>query len=233
MRHTLLLARWALTIAAVWTLAACAASKHEIAPPPPTPPPLDASYDWHVLLVAPFGSVLKDIPLTLHEVLVFRDEVHSASPAGDPECYAVNGAGPRFMTHSPSSYLLCFNHGRLSRVEATVRLPENESAQMVADACAMWTKNTQAPNAAASGSTATPGSTVVSGSTAVSGSAAVSGSTAVSGSVQACEGADGGVAFAAHVDKAPDEEDTELTMQLDATDLEPEHPADRAPDRQP
>jgi hypothetical protein len=215
MRYTLLHARWALTIAAVWTLAACAASKHEIAPPPPTPPPLDASYDWHVLLVAPFGSVLKDIPLTLHEVLVFRDEVHSASPAGDPECYAVNGAGPRFMAHSPSSYLLCFNHGRLSRVEATVRLPENESAQMVADACAMWTKNTQAPNAAASGSTAAPGST------------------AVSGNVQACEGADGGVAFAAHVDKAPDEEDTELTMQLDATDLEPEHPADRAPNRQP
>jgi hypothetical protein len=147
--------------------------------------------------------------MALHEVLLFRDEARSTSPADDAECYAVNGAGPRFMTHSPSSYLLCFNHGRLSRVEATVRLPENESAQMVAGACAMWTKNTQPPNAAASGSTA------------------------ASGSVEACRGADGSVAFAAHVDKAPDEEDTQLTIQLDASDLDPEHPADRAPDRQP
>ncbi len=45
--------------------------------PQPAPAPLDASYDWHVLLVAPFGSVLKDVPLTLHEVLLFRDEAQS------------------------------------------------------------------------------------------------------------------------------------------------------------
>src|SRR5882757_1035602 len=172
-------ARWAVPAAAVWMLAACASFKPKIAPPAPPPPPLDASYDWHVLLVAPFGSVLKDIPMALHEVLLFRDEAHSASPADDSECYAVNGAGPRFMTHSPSSYLLCFNHGRLSRVEATVRLAENESAQMVAAACALWTKNTQAPNAA------------------------VSDSAAASDSVEACGGANGSVAFAAHIDKAP------------------------------
>jgi hypothetical protein len=228
MRYALLHARWALPTAAIWTLAACAASKHEIAPPaPPPPPPLDASYDWHVLLVAPFGSVLKDIPLTLHEVLVFRDEARSASPADDPECYAVNGAGPRFMTHSPSSYLLCFNHGRLSRVEATVRLAENESAQMVAGACAMWTKNTQAPNAAASDRTAAANSAAATNSPAGANSAAAS------DSAEACGGADGGVAFAAHVDKAPDEEDVQLTIQLDATDLSSELAADRAPDRQP
>jgi len=138
MNCALLHARWAAPAAAVWMLAACASSKHEIAPPPAPPPPLDASYDWHVLLVAPFGSVLKDIPLALHEVLVFRDEAHSASPADDPECYAADGAAPRFMTRSPSSYLLCFNHGKLSRIEATVRLPENDTAQIVADACTMW-----------------------------------------------------------------------------------------------
>jgi len=92
MSGALLHARWAMPAAAVWMLAACAASKHEIAPPPAKPPPPDASYDWHVLLIAPFGSVLKDIPLALHEVLVFRDEAQSASPADDPECYAANGA---------------------------------------------------------------------------------------------------------------------------------------------
>jgi hypothetical protein len=202
MRYARRHARWALTIAAIWTLAACAAAKHEIAPPP-TPPPVDASYDWHVLLVAPFGSVLKDVPMALHEVLLFRDEARSTAPADDPECYAASGMAPRFIARSPSLYLLCFNHGRLSRVEAMVRLPENESAQIVAAACAMWTKNTQAPNAAASDS------------------------------VAACGGADGSVAFAAHVDKAPDDEDVQLTIQLDASDLESEHAADRAPDRQP
>jgi hypothetical protein len=207
MSYALLHARWAVPAVTAIMLAACAASKPEIAPPPPPPPPLDASYDWHVLLIAPFGSVLKDIPLAVHEVLVFRDEAHSASPADDPECYATTVAGPRFLTRSPSSYLLCFNRGRLSRIEATVRLPQNESAQMVADACALWTKNAQAPNAAASDSTA------------------------ASDSVEACGGADGGIAFAARIERAPDEEDSQLTMQLDASDPASDHAADRAPDR--
>jgi hypothetical protein len=207
MNCALLRARWAVPAAAVCMLAACAASKHEIAPPPAPPPPFDASYDWHVLLIAPFGSVLKDIPLTLHEVLVFRDEAQSASPADDPECYATTGAGPRFMTRSPSSYLLCFNHGRLSRIEAMVRLPENESAQIVADACAMWTKNAQAPPPAGSkGSERSEGS-------------------------EGCEGGDGGVAFAARIEQAPNEKDTQLTIQLDASDLKSDHAPDRAPDR--
>jgi hypothetical protein len=187
-------ARWAVAAAAACMLAACAASKHEIAPPPAKPPPLDASYDWHVLLIAPFGSVLKDIPLALHEVLVFRDEERSASPADDAECYAANGAAPRFMTHSPSSYLLCFNRGKLSRIEATVRLPQNESAQVVADACALWTKNAQAPTSA--GSERSEGS---------------------EGS-EACEGADGGIAFTARIEDAPNKEDIQLTMQLNASD---------------
>jgi hypothetical protein len=189
-----LLVRWAVPAAAVWMLAACVASKPKIAPPPAPPPPLDASYDWHVLLVAPFGSVLKDIPLALHEVLVFRDESHSASPADDPECYAADGAAPRFMARSPASYLLCFNRGRLSRIEATVRLPQNESAQIVADACAMWTKNAQTPSTAGSDSAA------------------------ASDSADACAGADGGVAFAARLEDAPNEEDTQLIMQLNASD---------------
>jgi hypothetical protein len=190
MSYALPHARWALPAVTAIMLAACAASKPQIAPPPPPPPPLDASYDWHVLLIAPFGSVLKDIPLTVHEVLVFRDEARGASPADDPECYAVSGAGPRFMMRSPSSYLLCFNRGRLSRIEATVRLPETDTAQIVANACALWTKNTQAPNAA-----------VFTGD-----------------HPEGCEGADGGIAFAAHIEREPNEEDAQLTIQLDASD---------------
>jgi hypothetical protein len=139
-------ARWAMPVAAALMAAACATPKSRIAAPPPAPPPLDASYDWHVLLAAPFGSVLKDIPLTVHEVLVFRDEAHEGASADDPECYAVNGAAPRFIARSPSLYLLCFKHGRLARIEASVRLPEKEAEQIFTDACALWTKGTRAPN---------------------------------------------------------------------------------------
>ena len=58
-------------MAAAAMLAACASAPKRPAPPPPKAP-LDASYDWHVLLLAPLGSVLKDVRLPLHEVLLFR-----------------------------------------------------------------------------------------------------------------------------------------------------------------
>jgi hypothetical protein len=188
-------ARWAAP-AAVLLMTACAASKPRIEPPPPATPPLDASYDWHVLLIAPFGSVLKDVPLALHEVLLFRDSAAGA-PAGDePECYAVNGSAPRFMNREPSEYLLCFKHDRLSRIEATVRLPAAETDPILSDACGLWMKSAQAappPKAEAPGSV--------------------------------CEGAEGNIAFAANVDQGPDE--TNLTVQLDATDLASDAAADR------
>jgi hypothetical protein len=142
-----LLARRAVPAAALLLMVGCAAQKPRIETPPPAPPPLDASYDWHVLLTAPFGSVLKDIPLALHEVLVFRDTETAASSADDAECYAANGLGPRFIARTPSEYLLCFKHERLSRVEATVRLPNDEADRILADACGLWTKSTLAAGA--------------------------------------------------------------------------------------
>ena len=189
-------ARYAAPAAAVLLMTACAASKPRIEPPPPAPQPLDASYDWHVLLVAPFGSVLKDVPLALHEVLLFRDSAAGA-PAGDePECYAVNGSAPRFIGREPSEYLLCFKHGRLSRIEATVRLPAAETDRTLGEACGLWMKSAQAQP-----KTEAPNITV-------------------------CEGVDGNIAFAADVDKGPDE--TNLTIQLDATDLASDAAADRS-----
>src|SRR5579872_3150287 len=140
--------------AVLLALAACATPRRKPAPPPPAPAPLDASYDWHVLLVAPFGSVLKDIPLTLHEVLLFRDEAHAATAADELECYAVDGERPRFVQRPLSEYLLCFKRDRLSRIEATVRLRADESAQIFADACASWLKNAQAAAEGCAGSDA-------------------------------------------------------------------------------
>ena len=85
---------------------------------------MDASYDWHVLLIAPFGSVLKDVPVTLHEVLLFRDEAETRRRRGDDaECYAPDQRRRRsFVGHTPDEYLLCFKQDRLSRIQASVRL---------------------------------------------------------------------------------------------------------------
>jgi hypothetical protein len=138
---------------AVLMLAACAVTRpRPAAPSAPAPASLDASYDWHVLLVAPFGSVLKDVPLTLHEVLLFRDEAQRAAPADDLECYAVDSPLPRFVARSPSEYLLCFKHDRLTRIEATVRLPADEAARIFADACGLWMKNARPTSEECAGS---------------------------------------------------------------------------------
>lgn len=140
-------------VVAALTLAACAAPPSKPAPPSEPPPvPLDASYDWHVLLVVPFGSVLKDVPLTLHEVLMFRDEAQRVAPADELECYAVDGTRPRFVARSPGEYLLCFKHDRLTRVEASVRLPADDAARIYADACGLWIKNAQATTEECAGS---------------------------------------------------------------------------------
>ena len=125
-------------------LVACAAPTPKAPEPPPAPPPpLDASYDWHILLIAPFGSVLKDIPATMHEVLLFRDDQHNSSAADELECYAVDGKLPRFVARPAAEYLLCFKRDRLSRIEAMVRLPPDEAAKVFADACGLWGKSGQ------------------------------------------------------------------------------------------
>jgi hypothetical protein len=155
----------------------------------PQPQPLDASYDWHVLLPAPFGSGLKDVPLALHEVLQFHDEAPGASVAEDAECYASDVSPPRFIVRAAEEYLLCFKHDRLSRVQAMVRLPRSEAAQIFADACGLWMKN-----AGAQWSASPPPSNAV------------------------CEGADGPVLFSSRLEGEPDDSEAALSIQLDASD---------------
>jgi hypothetical protein len=133
------------------------------APPPQATPPArpaapadtrpsgDASYDWHGLLVAPFGSVLKDIPLTLHEVLLFRDEAHGSAAVDDAECYGADAPPPRFLGRTPEVYLLCFRQDRLARVQASVRLAAAEAPEVFATACEGWLKNHLAAAAAQAG----------------------------------------------------------------------------------
>src|ERR1700737_4255137 len=81
--------RIAASVALLAPIAAChtpsprAAAPDRTPPPPPAHEPADASYDWHGLLIAPFGSVLKDVPVALHEVLLFRDEARGGTAADD------------------------------------------------------------------------------------------------------------------------------------------------------
>ena len=123
----------------------------ELAAPAAAQVPVDPTFDWHVLVIAPFGSVLKEVPRTLHEVLMFRDQDPGAAPPDDGECYAADAPAPQFVGHVPDEYLLCFKQDRLSRVHATVRLPGSDAAAVFAAACAGWLKSAVAPGDACEG----------------------------------------------------------------------------------
>ena len=133
-------------------LLACQAPSSRVKAPEPAPPaaPLDPSFDWHALVVAPFGSVLKAMPLALHEVLLFKDRDPGAGTPDEGECYATDAGAPRFLARAPAEYLLCFKQDRLSRIHASVRMAETEAPALFAAACAGWLKNAAATGAAAS-----------------------------------------------------------------------------------
>jgi hypothetical protein len=130
-------------IAAASGLCGCAASgnaTHGAAPAAPVPPESSAiSYDWHRLIPAPFGTLLKDMPVVLTEVLQFQDAAESGRASEDQDCYRMKGASPpAFLGREPEDYVLCFEHDRLNRIEASVQLPAASAAQIFAAACAGW-----------------------------------------------------------------------------------------------
>jgi hypothetical protein len=143
----------ALPAAILSALVACHAPSPRAAAPGGTPPAAaqpadDAAYDWHGLLIAPFGSALKDIPGGLHEVLLFRDDAHDghgqdarSGPADDAECYSTDAPAPRFMGRTPDEYLLCFKRDRLARIQASVRLTAEDAPARFAAACAAWLRH--------------------------------------------------------------------------------------------
>jgi hypothetical protein len=159
--------------------------------------PGDSSYDWRGWLVAPFGAVLKSVPIPLHEVLLFRDDAQGGSgsdTAAAPECYAADAPAPKIFGRAPEEYLLCFTHDRLSRIQASVRLPTAQASTEFAAACASWLKNA---TPAASSADATAPDSPVAGSpdTETAGSE--------SPAAAACEGRDGTVHFKARLEEEP------------------------------
>lgn len=175
---------------------------HAQAPKPHvSPAAAEVSYDWHGLLIAPFGSALKDIPVPLHEVLLFADPAHgggaaddvaAGASAGAPECYAPDAHAPDFAGRTPEEYLLCFKQDRLSRVQAAVRLPAAEAQEVAAAACADWLLHAAAPTDGAAGSPA-------------------AGPPAGTPGASPCEGRDGAVHFSGRLE----EEESILSITLD------------------
>jgi len=102
----------------------------------------DASYDWHGLVLVRFGTLLKESPIPLHEVLLFHEAAASASDIETKDCYAMDGTPPRFVGRRPDQYLLCFDRDRLSRVEVSVRLTAEEAPQVFTQACSLWLQST-------------------------------------------------------------------------------------------
>jgi hypothetical protein len=193
-----------LTAALLASLAGChapspRATSPDRAPPAQSPALADPSYDWHGLLIAPFGSVLKEVPLTLHEVLLFRDEAHGANAADEAECYAGDTPPPRFVGRTPDEYLLCFKQDRLSRVQASVRLTAAEAPEVFAAACARWSKQ-------ATPATASPGAVGAGAASDAAQGAAIQGAAIQDAAIQGaagCEGHDGGVHFSGRLEAEP------------------------------
>ncbi len=103
----------------------------------------DASFDWHPLVIAPFGTRLVDSPIRLHEVLLFREQSHGAAETESKDCYAVDGTVPAFVGRSPEEYLMCFEHDRLDHIEVSVRIEAAAAAGDFRRACALWSGNAQ------------------------------------------------------------------------------------------
>jgi hypothetical protein len=128
-------------------LAACASPPPKDHPPEARPAQSDAAanafFDWHPLVVAPFGTRLVDSPIRLHEVLLFREQSHGPAEIESKDCYAADGTPPTFIGQAPDEYLLCFEHDRLDRIDASVRIAADTAARVFGRACALWLGNAQ------------------------------------------------------------------------------------------
>jgi hypothetical protein len=178
--------------------------------------------------------VLKDIPVALHEVLLFRDDAHGNAAAGnaatdsaaadaaavDAECYAADAPSPRFVGSIPDEYLLCFKQDRLSRIQASVRVGVDGASDIFAAACAGWLKNASTADAGTPGA-GTPGAGTPGLGVSAVGMPGVVPPAAEAQSAGACEGRDGAIHFRGRLGEEPGraemrQTETVLSITLDS-----------------
>jgi hypothetical protein len=104
------------------------------AQPAPTGPP-DPSFDWHNLIVVPFGSERQSLQASLHEVWFFRDDADTGGKSDPEDCYSSDRAAPRFVGRLADHYFLCFRNDRLDRIQAIVILPSEHAVQLFLRFC--------------------------------------------------------------------------------------------------
>ena len=148
---------WGAAVAGMMgALSACNATRPPSLAASVAPATADASYDWHSLIIVPFGMLLKDSPIALHEVLLFRDGSAPGVEVESKECYALETQPPRFVGRRPDEYRLCFTHDHLRRIEASVDVPSGQAAALFAQVCSAWLKKSPALRPAASPAAAAP-----------------------------------------------------------------------------
>ena len=128
---------------ALCALAGCAAPPSRAPAVPPAPVAAhsaDPSSDWRRLPIAPFGSLLQDLQVPLHEVLMFGE-------LASQECYGLDAPQGRFLGRQIDAYLVCFVRGRLDRVEVTIELPVADAAADFSRYCDGWQAGTVALSA--------------------------------------------------------------------------------------
>jgi hypothetical protein len=133
----------AAAVVAAW-LEGCAASAPARGSAPATPPPAApvVSHDFTPLVLAPFGTNFKDVPVPLTEVLVFH-QADARRTGDDADCFRPNVV-VAFLGRAPTDYLLCFDHDRLKRIDASVVLTAAEAPALFAAACADWRRGNPA-----------------------------------------------------------------------------------------
>jgi hypothetical protein len=95
--------------------------------------------DWHTLVIVPFGTLLKDVPYRLGEIVMFHDSSGVTAGREERDCHALQGASPpAFFGRPVAEYALCFSSDRLNRVEASVSLPADSASAQFAAACMEW-----------------------------------------------------------------------------------------------
>jgi hypothetical protein len=107
----------------------------------PGPAAPDPSFDWRNLVVVPFGSDLRDLHASLHEVLFFRDDAGADGKREPEDCYSSDEPSPRFVGHATDHYYQCFRNDRLTRIQAVVTLPNDEAPGLIARLCDAWLKD--------------------------------------------------------------------------------------------